>query len=95
MKHISYIFYLSLMLSIFLTSSANASIVYSGLLNQEGFNFSIDINNNGEIDFLTEDKALIEVKYERELNEKQLKLFREFPANQKIIVDSFEKYIDL
>ncbi|WP_029523011.1 ATP-binding protein [Persephonella sp. KM09-Lau-8] len=53
------------------------------------------LQNGIEIDFLTEDKALIEVKYERELNEKQLKLFREFPANQKIIVDSFEKYIDL
>ncbi len=48
-----------------------------------------------EIDFLTEDKTLIEVKYGRELNEKQLKLFNEFIANKKILIDSFEKYQSL
>ncbi|WP_457643329.1 DUF4143 domain-containing protein, partial [Persephonella sp.] len=48
-----------------------------------------------EIDFLTEDKTLIEVKYGRELNKKQLKLFKEFPANKKILIDSFEKYQSL
>ena len=45
-----------------------------------------------EIYFLTEDKTLLEVKYERELNEKQLRLFKEFTANKKILVDSLEKY---
>ena len=45
-----------------------------------------------EIDFFTEDKILIEVKYGRELNKKQLELFNEYPANKKIIVDNFEEY---
>ena len=48
-----------------------------------------------ELDFLTDDKTLIEVKYERELNKKQLKLFEKFPAQKKILVDSFEKYQSL
>ncbi|MBK3332234.1 ATP-binding protein [Persephonella atlantica] len=48
-----------------------------------------------ELDFLTDDKTLIEVKYERKLNEKQLKLFEKFPAQKKILVDSFEKYQSL
>ncbi len=48
-----------------------------------------------ELDFLTEDKILIEAKYERDLNEKQLKLFNEYPAREKILVDSFEKYQSL
>ncbi|MDQ7056687.1 MAG: hypothetical protein Q9M89_09660 [Persephonella sp.] len=48
-----------------------------------------------ELDFLTDDRTLIEVKYERELNKKQLKLFEEFPAQRKILVDSFEKYQNL
>ncbi|HCB68837.1 MAG TPA: ATP-binding protein [Persephonella sp.] len=48
-----------------------------------------------ELDFLTEDKILIEAKYERDLNEKQLKLFNEYPAKEKILVDSFEKYQSL
>jgi len=50
------------------------------------------LQNGIEIDFLTEDKTLIEVKYNRELNEKQLKLFNELKANKKLIIDSFEKY---
>ncbi len=48
-----------------------------------------------EIDFLTEDKTLIEVKYEREINERQLQLFEELKANKKILIDSFEKYQNL
>ncbi|WP_297453102.1 ATP-binding protein [Persephonella sp.] len=48
-----------------------------------------------ELDFLTDDKTLIEVKYGRKLNEKQLKLFNEFIANKKILIDSFEKYQSL
>ncbi|WP_457625179.1 ATP-binding protein [Persephonella sp.] len=48
-----------------------------------------------EIDFLTEDKTLIEVKYGKNLNEKQLKLFNEFVANKKVLVDNFEKYQNL
>ena len=48
-----------------------------------------------EIDFLTEDKTLIEVKYNSELNKNQFKLFEKIEANKKIIVDNFNKYLDL
>ncbi len=51
--------------------------------------------NGIEIDFLTEDKILIEVKYESALNEKQIKLFENFPAKEKLIIDGFEKYMSL
>jgi len=53
------------------------------------------LENSTEIDFLTEDKTLIKVKYEKELNEKQLQLFNNYPAKRKIIVDTFEKYLKL
>ncbi len=48
-----------------------------------------------EIDFLTEDGTLIEVKYGKELNEKQLQIFNSFPAKRKTIIDSIEKYLKL
>jgi predicted AAA+ superfamily ATPase len=51
--------------------------------------------NGIEIDFLTENKILIEVKYNAELNEKQKKLFDSYPARKKIIIDSIEKYLKL
>jgi predicted AAA+ superfamily ATPase len=44
-----------------------------------------------EIDFITEDKTLIEVKYYSEMREKQKKLFEKIPANKKVIIDSIEK----
>jgi len=47
--------------------------------------------NTIEIDFITDDKILIESKFYAELNEKQKKLFDEYPANQKMIIDSVEK----
>ena len=50
--------------------------------------------NGIEIDFITEDKMLIEVKYNSTLNEKQKKLFDKFPAKKKIVIDSFEKYLE-
>ncbi len=50
--------------------------------------------NGIEIDFITEDKMLIEVKYNSTLNEKQKKLFDTFPATEKIVIDSFEKYLE-
>ncbi|WP_456397428.1 ATP-binding protein [Desulfurobacterium sp.] len=50
------------------------------------------LRNGIEIDFLTEDKILIEVKYKGNLNEKQFELFNEFPANKKLLIDGFEKY---
>ncbi|MCD6186639.1 MAG: ATP-binding protein [Desulfuromusa sp.] len=44
-----------------------------------------------EIDFFTEDKILIESKFYSELNKKQEKLFNEYPANKKLLIDSVEK----
>ncbi|HQF41354.1 MAG TPA: DUF4143 domain-containing protein, partial [Ignavibacteriaceae bacterium] len=42
-----------------------------------------------EIDFLTEDKTLIEVKYNSELTKAQSKLFSEFKSKDKIIIKSY------
>ena len=47
--------------------------------------------NTTEIDFITEDKILIESKFYSELNKKQEKLFNEYPANKKLVIDSVEK----
>ena len=46
-----------------------------------------------EIDFVTEDKTLIEVKYHSSLNKKQQKLFDSFKAKKKLIVDGYEKFM--
>lgn len=46
-----------------------------------------------EIDFITEDKILIEAKYYSELSEKQKELFLSYPANKRIIVDSLENLV--
>ncbi len=46
--------------------------------------------NTIEIDFITEDKTLIESKFYAELNKKQKKLFNEYPANKKLIINSVE-----
>jgi uncharacterized protein len=47
--------------------------------------------NTIEIDFFTEDKILIESKFYAELNQKQKKLFDEYPAQKRFIIDSVEK----
>jgi len=47
--------------------------------------------NTIEIDFITEDKILIESKFYAGLNKKQEKLFNEYPANKKLVIDSVEK----
>ena len=47
--------------------------------------------NSAEIDFITDDKILIESKFYAELNQKQGKLFNEYPANKKLLIDSVEK----
>jgi predicted AAA+ superfamily ATPase len=49
--------------------------------------------NTIEIDFITEDKILIESKFYAELNKKQEKLFNEYPANKKLMIDSVEKLV--
>ena len=47
--------------------------------------------NKVEIDFYSDDKILIESKFYSQLNEKQKKLFSEYPADKKIVIDSVEK----
>ena len=47
--------------------------------------------NSVEIDFYTDDKILIESKFYARLNEKQNKLFSEYPANKRIVIDSVDK----
>jgi predicted AAA+ superfamily ATPase len=44
-----------------------------------------------EIDFFTEDKILIESKFYSQLNEKQEKLFSQYPAAKKNVIDSVDK----
>jgi len=46
--------------------------------------------NTTEIDFITEDKILIESKFYSQLNEKQQKLYDEYPASKKYVIDSVE-----
>jgi len=44
-----------------------------------------------EIDFITSDKILIESKYNEDLNEKQIKLFDNYNAEKKLVIDSVNK----
>jgi len=46
--------------------------------------------NTTEIDFITEDKILIESKFYSQLNERQQKLYDEYPASKKYVIDSVE-----
>ena len=48
-----------------------------------------------ELDFMTENKTLIEVKYNSILNKKQQKLFEEIDANKKIVVNGINDYLNL
>lgn len=48
-----------------------------------------------ELDFMTEDKTLIEVKYNSVLNEKQQKLFDTIEATKKIVVDGYRSFLDI
>ena len=51
--------------------------------------------NTIEIDFLTEDKILIESKFYCKLNPKQEKFFKEYRATKKLVIDSVEKLSEL
>ncbi len=51
--------------------------------------------NTIEIDFYTEDNILIESKYYSKMNEKQEKLFLEYPAKKRLVIDSVEKLSSL
>lgn len=48
-----------------------------------------------ELDFYTKDKILIESKYNSGLNEKQKRLFEDYPASRKLIIDNVRKLEDL
>ena len=50
---------------------------------------------SNEIDFFTDDEALIEVKYNSVLNENQQKLFESYPAKERKVVDSAKAFIVL
>jgi len=49
--------------------------------------------NKIEIDFLTKDKVLIEVKYNSELNDKQKKLFESINAEKKVLIKNVKDFI--
>lgn len=48
-----------------------------------------------ELDFMTDNKTLIEVKYKSIPNEKQQKLFNETEADKKIVVDGHRAFLDM
>ena len=49
--------------------------------------------NGVEIDFLTEDGSLIEVKYNDQLREKQRQVFETFKAKEKLLITSTKDYL--
>ena len=57
------------------------------------FNPSYVYVDGVEIDFMTEDKTLIEVKYNSTLNDKQEKLYNSIEANKKVVIDSVESFL--
>jgi uncharacterized protein len=63
--------------------------IYLLLYNKQNMYYLYE--NTTEIDFITEDGVLIESKFYSELNKKQKKLFGEYPANKKLLIDSVEK----
>ena len=48
-----------------------------------------------ELDFMTEDRVLIEVKYNSILNDKQKKLFEKTEADKKMVIDSIDSFLKL
>ena len=48
-----------------------------------------------EIDFMTENKTLIEAKYNSTLNDKQEKLYNLIDANKKVVIDSVKSFLDM
>lgn len=51
------------------------------------------LESSVEIDFITKDSA-IEAKYNRELNEKQLKVFNSMKSKDKIVADGYNFFMD-
>jgi len=62
-------------------------------LNIKHLNPSYLYENGIELDFMTEDKVLIEAKYNSTLNTNQQKLFDKTDASSKIIIDSIESFL--
>ena len=54
------------------------------------FNPCYVYQDGAEIDFLTEDKTLIEVKYHSKLSDAQKRLFDSYPAKEKMIITGVE-----
>ena len=50
---------------------------------------------SNEIDFITDDETLIEVKYHSVLNDNQKKLFDTYPAKKRIVVDCSKAFMAL
>jgi len=48
-----------------------------------------------EIDFITENKTLIEAKYNSTLNDKQQKLYSSIDANKKVVIDSVKSFLEM
>ncbi len=53
------------------------------------------LQDDTELDFLTQDGILIEAKYDSVMNEKQEQLFRKFKAKKKLLIDSIPKTQEL
>lgn len=68
------------------------NLVFLKIKDQEPSYFYVD---GIELDFMTKEKVLIEVKYNSKLNEKQQKLFDLTQANKKIVVDGYKSYAKL
>ena len=47
-----------------------------------------------ELDFMTENKILIEVKYNSKLNDKQQKLFEKTEADKKIVINDIDGFLN-
>lgn len=53
------------------------------------------MDNGLELDFMTENRTLIEVKYGRNLEIKQQTLFDSYPANKKCLIVSIDDYLNI
>ena len=62
-------------------------------LNIKHLNPSYLYEDGIELDFMTEDKVLVEAKYNSTLNTKQQKLFDKKDVSLKIIIDGIESFL--
>lgn len=64
--------------------------IYLLLLNKNPDFINYIYENGIELDFFIDKRLLIEVKYNRTLNEKQEKLFHRFPAPEKLLIEGLD-----